>query len=219
MLPFLLILAAGMGLAYILYTSNTVYAVNVVTEVTFNSITVHNKHEGTFSGDGEYDLVAYVQGKKIDLTYASGPGSGLWDVSNGESLTFKRANKVITEIPNNVPLSIITAGSEVDGCGRAKFPDNIQDSTGFFKNPNRQTTGPIFFDPKLNLQETRYAQDWLNYKTFCLAANMNDLLGTINLLYYPPSYGVGPREAKSNTGDFTLRFTIATGPACNASIC
>ena len=185
--------------------------INVVTVVTFNSITVHNKHEGFASGDGEYKLAAYVQGKKVGLTYASGPGAGLMDVSNGETLTFKRSNVAITEIPNNVPLSIFTVGHELDACPNDfDFPDNIQQ------------TLPIFFDPGLDWSsEISKYQNHLNSEWVCHSASGNDdeILGTIKEFYDPPGYGERPHIVKSSNGDFTLRYIINKGDACNASIC
>jgi len=186
--------------------------VNIVTVVTFNSITVHNNHEGAFSGDGEYALAAYVQGKQVDLTAASGPGAGLMDVGNGETLTFKQGNVVITEIPNNVPLSIFTVGHELDACPSSfKFPQNIQEKL------------PIFFDPGLDWASAiSNFQHYLNYDLWvCHSQSGNDdeILGTIKEFYDPPSYGVGTHEVKSNGGDFTLRYSISTGEACNTSIC
>lgn len=185
---------------------------NVQTVVTFDSITVHNKHEGAFSGDGEYALAAYVQGKQVDLTAASGPGAGLMDVSNGETLTFKQGNVAITEIPNNIPLSIFTVGHELDACPSSfKFPQNIQEKL------------PIFFDPGLDWSSAIFKfQHYLNYDLWvCHSQTGNDdeILGTIKEFYDPPSYGVGPHEVKSNNGDFTLRYTISTGEGCSASIC
>lgn len=47
---------------------NITPGINVQIVVTFNSITVHNNHEGAISGDGEYDLYAYVQGRIVRLT-------------------------------------------------------------------------------------------------------------------------------------------------------
>jgi hypothetical protein len=186
--------------------------INVVTVVTFNSITVHNKHEGFASGDGEYDLAAYVQGKQVDLTHASGPGDGLNDVSNGETLAFKRSNVAIQEIPNNIPLSIFTVGHELDACDSSfKFPQNIQQ------------TLPIFFDPGLDWSsEISKFQKYLNYDYWvCHSASGNDdeILGTIKEFYDPPDYGAGSHAVKSSNGDFTLRYTISKGDACNASIC
>jgi hypothetical protein len=186
--------------------------INVVTVVTFNSITVHNNHEGAFSGDGEYALAAYVQGKQVDLTAASAPGAGLMDVSNGETLTFKQGNVAITEIPNNIPLSIFTVGHELDACPNSfKFPQNIQEKL------------PIFFDPGLDWSSAiSKFQHYLNYDLWvCHSQTGNDdeILGTIKEFYDPPSYGVGAHEVKSSNGDFTLRYTISTGDSCNASIC
>jgi len=107
--------------------------------VALSSITVYNKPEGTFSCDIEFRLVAYVQEKQVDLTRASGPGAGVMDVSNSETVTFKPGTGHITEIPNKIPLSIFTVGHELDACpGTINFPDNIQE------------TLPIFFDPALD---------------------------------------------------------------------
>jgi len=37
-------------------------------KVTFDSITVKNDREGAGSGNGEFDLSVFVQGKRVDLT-------------------------------------------------------------------------------------------------------------------------------------------------------
>ena len=206
---------------------------NVVVAVTFNSITVHDKHEGALSGDGEYDLAAYVQGRKVGLTDAS-VGGGLSDVGNGDTINFKPGSQIITELPNTVPISIFTVGTEVDDCGRTPFPHNIQQML------------PIFFDPQLdwlsaisNLQSSMnsysqlgeispsqggkdkgcFATSLKNIKNIIIPYDANDILGTIREFYDPPGYGIGPHVVKSSTGDFTLRYTISTGNACNASIC
>src|SRR6188474_56080 len=62
--------------------------------VGFDSITVHNNHETTGGGDGEYMLFAYVQGKGVDLTKLSqfGGNAGLNDVSDGETVQFMPGN-------------------------------------------------------------------------------------------------------------------------------
>ena len=99
------------------------YKVNVK----FDSITVHNDHEGKFSGDGEYVLSAYVHGIKVDLTKLSQwRDSGLGDVSSGETVTFPAGNFIGVNIDNTLPLTIVTAGIEDDGCGKPLLPDNIQ---------------------------------------------------------------------------------------------
>ena len=183
---------------------------NVVTVVTFNSITVHNKHEGGF--EGEFALVAYVQGKKVDLTAASGPGDGLWDVSNGETVTFKPGTQIGIGRQATIPISIFTVGHELDACPSSfKFPQNIQEKL------------PIFFDPGLDWSSAiSKFQHYLNYDLWVCHSqigNDDEVLGTIKEFYDPPGYGVGPHEVKSSNGDFTLRYTISKGDACNASIC
>jgi hypothetical protein len=195
---------------------NITPGINVQIVVTFNSITVHNKHEGAISGDGEYDLFAYVQGRIVRLTDAS-VGGDLYDVENGQTVNFKPGTQIITEIPNTFPLSIFTVGSEVDGCGSMThiLQDNIQQIL------------PIFFDPQLDwLTPIAEFQDSMNSRTQCGMGKLghtlideNDILGTIREFYDPPNHGAGIHAVKSSTGDFTLRFTISTGEACNASIC
>jgi hypothetical protein len=187
--------------------------INVQIVVTFNSITVHNKHEGAISGDGEYDLVAYVQGRIVRLTDAS-VGGDLYDVENGQTVNFKPGTQIITEIPNTFPVSIFTVGSEVDSCGRTSFPDNIQQEL------------PIFFDPQLDWL-TPIAEFQHSYNSNAQVCGKfsgplwdeNEILGTIREFYDPPDHGVGIHAVKSSTGDFTLRYTINKGDACNASIC
>jgi hypothetical protein len=196
---------------------------NVVVTVIFDSITVHDRHDTGPFNDGEYDLAAYVQGRKVDLTDASQIGlSGLcagwgcpsgpplYDVGDGDTLKFAPDTQIIAELPNTVPLSIFTVGTEVDGCGRGNFPDNIQQ------------TLPIFFDPQLDwLTPIAQFQDKTNSYAHCggTFTDANDILGIIREFYDPPGYGVGPHEVKSSTGDFTLRYTISKGDACNASTC
>jgi hypothetical protein len=108
--------------------------------VTFDSITVHDNHEGLIDGDGEWKLAAYVQGKKIDLTEAGcTPGTitvtlpngqhltidkckvtGLGDVGDGETIKF-RPGEVTVDIPLGLPLSIFVYGEEVDCDNPSQF--------------------------------------------------------------------------------------------------
>jgi hypothetical protein len=95
--------------------------------VRFNDITIHNDHEGKFSGDGEYDLKVYVHGILVDLTKLSTwRDAGLTDVSSGENIKFNPANSMTVNIDNSLPLTIVTAGVEDDGCKGPTFPANIQ---------------------------------------------------------------------------------------------
>jgi hypothetical protein len=173
------------------------------TTVTFNSITVHDNHEGLFSGDGEFDLAAYVQGRKVDLTAASGPGAGLNDVSNGETVAFKPGTQISIGRQETIPISIFTVGAEVDDCGKAAFPDNIQQILPIFDNPALDWLTPI---AKFQADVNNDAKT--NNRCLGNLINQNDILGTIREFYDPPGYGAGPHAVKSSTGDFTLRYTI-----------
>ena len=54
--------------------------------------------------------------------YSGGSGNplpcGLGDVSHGETVYFSPLAEVTVDIPETLPLSIFTAGVEVDNCGR-----------------------------------------------------------------------------------------------------
>jgi hypothetical protein len=177
--------------------------------VRFDSITVHNKHEGRFSGSGEWDLIAYVEGQRIKLTDATTnivcggnpPSSNcfeLWFAGNGETYYFKQNNEITQDIPDTFPLSIFTVGSEVDGCGRGQFPQSIA---------NLVTSDQQFDYGKI----TQIQKNYNNYAN-CGALfpeTDNDVLGLLNKAYViaPGSY-----QEKSNTGDFTLRYTVNVSP-------
>jgi hypothetical protein len=174
-------------------------------KVTFDSVTVHDDHEGVFSGDGEYDLAVYVQGEKLSLTDAGGSGGGLWDVSSGETVTFPADTAVSVDVPGNIPLSIFTVGSEVDGCDRTAFPDDIKSiivSIFTHTNPGYWAQGII------NIHD--YIEGRINWVGCKL--NPNDSIGTVNEVYDPTAYGAGSHEEKSDAGDFTLRYSIAVTP-------
>jgi hypothetical protein len=99
------------------------YRVNVV----FDQVTVHNDHEGALSGDGEYELKAYVHGLLVDLTKLSTcRDAGLTDVSSGETVKFCPGNSMTVNLNSTLPLTILTFGTEDDGCSGPVFPANIQ---------------------------------------------------------------------------------------------
>jgi subtilisin family serine protease len=171
-------------------------------KVTFDSITVHNSHEGILSGDGEYDLSAYVHGKLVSLTdlSRSAGGSGLWDVSSGEKVNFPPGSEIIVDIDKALPLSIITVGSEVDGCDRTAFPSDIQS-----KIISVLEKGVNYLIPLGDIQdELDRAINWVGCKL-----NANDDIGDIVKAYDPTSYGAGPHSDKSDKQDFTLRYTVS----------
>ncbi len=212
-------------------TDNTIttppptYKVTVI----FDSITVHNAHEGALSGDGEYDLTAYVQGMKVGLTdnsYGGGapyaytgalPPVGLGDVSTGETVNFDPDARVTVDLPGTVPLIIFTAGDEIDDCDRRSHPDNIQDKIGGILQQPQNT----WFD---SIQYIARGESLPNCD-FGLLENINERLGNIVKLYFPPGqsyepigYGAGSHtNVISDKGDYTLRYTITVTPPTNLS--
>jgi hypothetical protein len=158
--------------------------------VVFDWMKVHDSHEGLLSGKGEYDIVAYVQGKKVALTDLSGPGQGLWDVGRGETVTFNPSAEVVVDILPQFPLSIFTVGSEVDGCDRTAFPELIQEVV-----LKVLTVGGSL---KPIQDELNDAINWVGCKL-----NPNDVLGVINKVYKAPIYGAGIHYETSDKRDLT----------------
>lgn len=105
-------------------------------KVKFESIQIQETHDPgpVTPGDGEYDLYAFVQGVPIGLTDRSWKGTcggasdplpcGLGDVSHGETVYFTPSAEVTVQIPGTIPLSIFTAGNEVD-CHRTSTPQYV----------------------------------------------------------------------------------------------
>ena len=170
-------------------------------KVTFNSVTVHNDHDPTGAGDGEYDLNAYVHGQLVsllDMSRKTG-ASGLWDVSSGETVNFPPGSEITVNIDRTLPLSLFTVGSEIDGCDRTAFPANIQG-----KIVSALEKGVNYLIPLGSIQdELDKAINWVGCKL-----NPNDDIGDIVRSYNPTGYGAGPHTDRSDKGDFTLRYTI-----------
>jgi hypothetical protein len=189
-------------------------------KVTFNSITVHNTHDPGFispQGEGEYDLTAYVQGRKVDLTGASinclyagvdFPPCGLGDSDLRETIYFNKPDQdiraeIIVDIPKDVPLSIFTVGQESDECGRVPFPKYLKEIDSIISNPNleRASQNQAIIDTQKRLN---------SYDCDSILENDNEVLGTINKFYEPIAYGAGDHtNVVSSSRDFTLRYTIS----------
>lgn len=193
-------------------------------KVKFDSIFVADTHEGTFSGDGEYDIVAYVQGIKVGLTdnsYGGGapyaytgalPPVGLGDVSVAEEVDFDPGTEVTVKVPGTLPLSIFATGDEIDDCDRKSHPDNIQDKiVAILQKPQSTWLDSI---------RTIALTENIPNCSLGLLENRNDRLGILNKIYLPPGqsyepvgYGAGAHtKVYSDTGDFTLRYTITVTP-------
>jgi hypothetical protein len=176
-------------------------------KVTFNAITVHDSHEGVWSGEGEYDLSAYVGIHLVDLTAASGPGEGLWDVDKGERVYFDPGTEVELTLTPGQPFSIMTVGSEVDGCGKTNFPKTVAVLEVIVET--------IAWEQIEGIQQE--LNDLINGVT-CMA-NENDILGKINVIHEAPDYGAftpvgssgdkrGCDSLRSDKGDFTLDYCV-----------
>jgi len=114
----MVILVASLGIGLIAQDSYALPKYEV--KVTFDSITIKNDREGAASGDGEFDLSAFVQGKRVDLT--GGTSNRIWDAQEGKTYQFNPGTEITVLLPEKVPISIFTIGHEVDGCGRVDWP-------------------------------------------------------------------------------------------------
>ncbi|HEY7778232.1 MAG TPA: hypothetical protein VIA09_06805 [Nitrososphaeraceae archaeon] len=186
-------------------------------KVTFTGVTVYNSHEGALSGDGEYDLSAYIHGKLVSLTDMSRKtgASGLWDVSSGETVKFPPGSEITVDIEKDLPLTIFTVGSEVDECGRTSFPGNLQPQivstlTNFWVVKDIKTMINVL-NPLSGIQDQ--IDKAINYIGCKL--NNNDDIGDIVKGYEPTRYGAGPHFDKSDKGDFALAYTISVTPPPN----
>ena len=195
-------------------------------KVKFDSIKVQETHDpGIFTpqGDGEYDLYAFVQGVPIGLTdrsfdgicgYSGGgpPPCGLGDISHGETAYFSPLAEVTVDIPETLPLSIFTAGVEVDNRGRISLtrsgiPPPVQ-IAGILNQPEETWVQSL-------QKYVRYVSNPVSNPTFTCGVNVNDRLGSIMNFYKPPDYGGGAHEEFANNADYILRYTITVVPPPN----
>ena len=191
--------------------------------VKYDSIKVMQTHDpGIFTpeGDGEYDLWAVVQGHGIGLTDRSfegifgGSGTvppcGLGDISHGETAYFSPLAEVTVDIPETLPLSIFTAGVEVDLCGRkdpALLPNSPDKIVAILKQPEETWVDSIqiYVDA---------LSSWKGITAFCIY-DKNDPLGSIVKFYKAPGYGAGVHEEFASNADYILRYTITVVPPPN----
>jgi hypothetical protein len=197
--------------------------------VSFDSIRVHNDHEGFGSGDGEYDLSAYVHGQKVDLTALSTwKDSGLRDVSSGENVQFRTGNFIVVDLDSFTPLTILTLGWEDDGCksGGGLLPKSIKNvitkvvSNQTKENASKAVGGGVgaYYGGEQGAQAGQTAApaildaaesalSGIENGLRCLV-NDDDSLGKITEAYEPPRFGVGTHTVQSDTKDYTLTYNI-----------
>lgn len=214
-------------------------------KVTFYWLQVHNDHDGTLRGSGEWDMAAFVQGIKVPLTdkswtgicggamHDTPPPCGLGDIDGGDSVTFSDQGKpidagtsVTLQLPRTVPLSIFTAGIEVDDCGRAVFPDDKEQIKlmQLMRDERLDWIHPIQnFIHEVAAQDNLYTVTPLS-DPICGYSDLlagSDKLGNIIRFYEPVDYGKSDRciQDKSDSGDYTLCYRITVSPldSCPAS--
>ena len=194
-------------------------------KVKFDSIKVQETHDpGIFTSqsDGEYDLWAYVQGVRIGLTDRSYVGTrggsgnplpcGLGDVSHGETVYFSPLAQVTVDVPETLPLSIFTAGVEVDGCGRQPLPTVLTPYSmeAILEQPEEK------WEPTFQFYAHIFSgQQFPTSPSPACVYNPSDSLGNIIKFYKPPGYGAGVHEEFADNVDYILRYTITVIPPPN----
>ena len=214
-------------------------------KVTFYWLKAHNDHDGLARGSGEWDMAAFVQGIKVPLTdkswtgicggvmHDTPPPCGLGDIDGGETVIFSDQGKpldagtsVTLQLPRTVPLSIFTAGIEVDDCGRVVYPDDkeqiklmqlMRDERLDWIHPIQNFIGDVA--AKDNLYTVSPISDPICGYSDLLAGS--DKLGNIIRFYEPVDYGKSDQciADKSSSGDYTLCYRVTVSPlqSCPAS--
>jgi len=144
------------------------------------------------------------------IEVCGGLGGGdltMWEAHDDETFTFVPGTQVTVDLFKTQPLSLFTAGVEVDGYGRRPFPE---------------VTAAILTPPGLKLSEIfqNPALDWFHavelfqsfVRTHCFAVDDNDELGSINKFFDPPGYEASKHVDKVSNGDFVIRYTINVVP-------
>jgi hypothetical protein len=206
-------------------------------KTTFYNIIVHNDHDGTFRGNGEWDLVAFVQGIRVPLTEkscrtepittgVSVADCGLGSIEGGTTAYFGDLGKpldlgtsVTVQLPRTVPLSIFTAGIEEDDCGRAEIPDekSQQELMSLMRDERLNWIEPIRnFIGSVRAIDNLYTVTPLS-DPVCGYSDLfagSDKLGNIIKFYEPIDYGKSDAciRDKSDSGDYTLCYRITVTP-------
>jgi hypothetical protein len=180
-------------------------------KVTFNSITIH--HDRDDASDGEFDLSAFVQGKRVDLTAAS--GGKIYDAHEGETYSFNPDTEVTVDLRATVPLSIFTVGHEVDRCGRVDWPGVDDPVMQKLVTALNQPSAPGSATSPTSVKNkaiSDFKDAVIVEQLFCYEYLLtNDRLESWPLTYYDATeYGAGSHEEKAV--DYTLRYTITVTP-------
>ncbi len=190
-------------------------------KVTFDTITVHNDHDGFGKGAGEWHNFAFVQGKDLSLNNVTPESSCTRLVpgpvnsrgvptytrqlypcpyaEEGRTFKFNPGTEITVDLRDTVPLSIFSFGLEQDF--------SLGFCHGLF---GRGDALPIFDHPVSvwSSEIDNFVSEMFKQTVSC----NNEILGNIKEFYDPPGYGAGPHEVKSYSGDYTIKYTISASP-------
>jgi hypothetical protein len=173
--------------------------------VEFKGILVGDNHEGDWDGvgDGEFDLVAYVQGKKVDLVLLN---PGLWDIDEGY-LTFSPSTAIDVFLSENAPLSIFTVGWEIDGCRKNVWPADVKEVYPILYTPQDVSSWLSSIDGvRQEVNDNSAITVGCGWPSSSYESNR---LGSINEIFLPTDYPHPvSRTLITNTMDFALDVAI-----------
>jgi hypothetical protein len=167
-------------------------------KVKIDSIKIHSDHDPFASGEWRLYLDSNGQRVKVDT-----PGGAMWDVDNGETVTFPNLF-VDLSIPTNGVIFIDTLGQEVDG-QETKIPAIPSSVKIAFAVGAVAVSG----NP-LAATYTGYLDQARSVLQKIVALDKNDALGIISKEYrQAENYGIGTHAERSSSGDYTLTYTIS----------
>lgn len=176
-------------------------------KVTFDTIEFSKINYDPCNGDPncvydgqEYNVAAYVQGKKIDLVDYPHVGPGA---------TLPLTNKQVSiETIGTIPLSIMTIGYEADPekCLLPYLPADIQKRVlaGFVAYPGFAGINPLLKYPQLRAIQTEL-ENSINSR--CNEGQGHSVFQSINKVYQPTTYGAGSHTDSSRNA-FKLNYHI-----------
>ena len=170
-------------------------------KVKIDSIKIHNDHDPFASGEWRLYLDSNGQRVKVDT-----PGGAMWDVDNGETVTFPNLF-VDLSIPTNGVIFIDTLGQEVDGQETKIPPIPSSVKIAFAVGAVAVSGNP------LAATYTGYLDQARSVLQKIVALDKNDALGTLSKEYrQAENYGIGTHAERSSSGDYTLTYTISRIP-------
>jgi peptidoglycan hydrolase-like protein with peptidoglycan-binding domain len=167
-------------------------------KVKIDSIKIHSDHDPFASGEWRLYLDSNGQRVKVDT-----PGGAMWDVDNGETVTFPNLF-VDLSIPTNGVIFIDTLGQEVDGQETKIPPIPSSVKIAFAVGAVAVSGNP------LAATYTGYLDQARSVLQKIVALDKNDALGTLSKEYrQAENYGIGTHAERSSSGDYTLTYTIS----------